>query len=154
MQDCRLLFADYLVLLTSSESGLQRAINGFAAACDTAGMKISTSKTEVVRLSRNPVRCSLQVGAISLKQVEKFSYLEISFTGDRSQEELNVRSGEASAAMRALHHSVVLKRELLRKAKLSVFKLILIPILTYGHESWTITERVRSQMQASEMRFL
>ena len=27
-------------------------------------------------------------------------------------------------------------------------------ILTYGHESWVMTERVRSQVQVSEMRFL
>ena len=42
----RLLFADDLVLLSSTESGLQRALNSFADACDTAGMKISTAKTE------------------------------------------------------------------------------------------------------------
>ena len=28
------------------------------------------------------------------------------------------------------------------------------PILTYGHESWVMTKKVRSQRQASEMRFL
>ena len=28
------------------------------------------------------------------------------------------------------------------------------PVLTYGHESWVMTERSRSQVQASEMRFL
>ena len=41
----RLLFADDLVLLASSESDLQHALKGFAAACDFAGMKIGTSKT-------------------------------------------------------------------------------------------------------------
>ena len=65
--------------------------------------------------------------------------------------ELDVRSGKASAVMRALHHSIVLKLELSRKAKLSVFKLIFVPILTYGHESWGTTERMRSQMQALRM---
>ena len=54
-----LFFADDLVLLVSSESRLQHTLNGFAAACDIAGMKISTSKTEVLHLSRNPVQCSL-----------------------------------------------------------------------------------------------
>ena len=49
----RLLFADDLVLLSSTESGLQRALNSFADACDTAGMKISSAKTEVLHLSRN-----------------------------------------------------------------------------------------------------
>ena len=69
-------------------------------------------------------------------------------------EELDTRIGKASAVMRALHYSVVVKRELSKKAKLSIFKAVLVPILTYGHESWVMTERMRSQVQASEMRFL
>ena len=50
----RLLFADDLVLLSSTEFGLQRALNSFADACNTAGMKISTAKTKVLHFSRNP----------------------------------------------------------------------------------------------------
>ena len=107
----RLLFADDLVLLSSSESGLQHALIGFAAACDIAGTKISTSKTKVLRFSRIPVQCSMQVGGVSMKQVEKFKYLSVAFTSDgRQDEELDVRSGKESAVMRASHHSVVLKR--------------------------------------------
>ena len=47
-----------------------------------------------------------------------------------------------------------MKRELSKKAKLSIFKAVFIPIFTYGHESWVMTERMRSQVQASEIRFL
>ena len=64
----RLLFADDLVLLSSTESGLQRALNSFADACNTAGMKISTAKTEVLHLSRNPDQCVLQVNGATLKK--------------------------------------------------------------------------------------
>ena len=56
--------------------------------------------------------------------------------------------------MRALHYSVVMKRELSKKAKLSIFKTVFVSILAYGHESWAMTERVRSQVTAFEMRFL
>ena len=63
------------------------------------------------------------------------------------------RIGKANAVMRALHYSVVMKRELSKKAKLSIFKAVFVPILTYSHESWVMTERMRSQVQASEMRF-
>ena len=56
--------------------------------------------------------------------------------------------------MQALHYSVVMKRELSKKAKLSFFKAVFVPILTYGQESWVMTERKRSQVLASEMRFL
>jgi len=131
-----LLFADDLVLLSSTESSFQRASNDFAAACDNAGMKINTSKTEVLHLSRNLDQCSLQVSGASLKQVEKFKYLGIIFTSNgRQDEELDTRIGNASAVMRALQYSVVMKQESSKKARLSVFKTVFVPILTYGYES-------------------
>ena len=63
----RMLFADDLVLLSSTESGLQRALNSFADACNTAGMKISTAKTEVLHLPRNPDQCVLQMNGATPK---------------------------------------------------------------------------------------
>ena len=151
----RLLFADGLLLLSSAESVHQRALNSFADACNTAGMKISTAKTELLHLSRNPDQCVLKVNGATLKHVEKFKYLGVAFTSDgRQDEELDTRIGKASAVMRALHYSVVMKQELSKKAKLSIFKAVVALIFTYGHESWVMTERVRSQVQASEIRFL
>ena len=50
----RLLFADGFVVLSSTESGLQRVLNCFADACKTAGIKISSAQTEILHLSRNP----------------------------------------------------------------------------------------------------
>ena len=79
-EDARILFADDLVMLTSSAVGLQHAFNGFAAARNIAGMKLSTSKTEVSHLSRNPFQFSLQVRRVSLNQVKKFKYLGVAFT--------------------------------------------------------------------------
>ena len=83
----QLFFADDLVLLASSESGLQRPSNGFAAACDISGMKISTFKIEVLHLLRNFVQCFQRVGGISLKQEKKFKYLRVAFTNDGRQDE-------------------------------------------------------------------
>ena len=81
--------------------------------------------------------------------------LLVAFTRDgRQDEEFDTQIGKANAVMRALHYSVVMKRELSKKEKLSIFKAVFFPILTYGHESWVMTERMRSQVHASEMRFL
>ena len=109
------------------------------------------SCTPVLTFSNRSV---LLVNKATLKQVEKFKNLEVVFTSDRRQDDkLDTRIDKASAVMRALHYSVVMKRELSNQAKLSLFKAVFVPISTYGHESWVMTERVRSQMQASEMRF-
>ena len=62
----QLLFLDDLIWMASLKFGLQHALNGFAAACDIAGMKTITSKTEVLHLSKNPGQCSQQVGSVSL----------------------------------------------------------------------------------------
>ena len=42
----------------------------------------------------------------------------------RQDEELDTRIGKASAVMQALHYSAVTKRDLLKKAKISIFKTV------------------------------
>ena len=94
------------------------------------------AKTEVpvLHLSRSPDQCVLLVNGATLKQVEKFKYLGVAFTSDgRQDEELDTQIGKASAVMRALHYSVVMKRELLKrqnsqfsKQSLSPFSLIVM----------------------------
>ena len=113
-------------------------------------MKISTTKTETMSLSRRPKQCSLQIDGVPPKQSEKFNYLDVSFTSDgRQNSELDIRIGKASAVMRQLHRSVVLKRELCTKAKLSIFRSVYVLIPTYGHECWIMNEKVRSRVQAA-----
>jgi len=69
-------------------------------------------------------------------------------------QEIDARIGKANAVLRELYCSVFTKRELSNTAKLSVFKSIFVPILTYGHESWEMTERKLTQVQAPKLGFL
>nr|XP_054600482.1 uncharacterized protein LOC129164434 [Nothobranchius furzeri] len=125
----------------------------FAAECEAAGMRVSTSKSMV--LDRKRVACQLLVGGEVLPQVEEFKYLGVLFTSDgRRDREIDRRIGSASAVMRMLNRSVVVKRELSQKARLSIYRSIYVPILTYGHEHWVMTERTRSRIQAAKMSFL
>ena len=59
-------------------------------------------------LRRNPVQSFLQVDGVTLKQ-GRCSIIFRPFTNDgRQEEELDFRSGKASAIIRVLHRSVVL----------------------------------------------
>uniref|UniRef100_A0A3B3BLN8 Reverse transcriptase domain-containing protein n=2 Tax=Oryzias melastigma TaxID=30732 RepID=A0A3B3BLN8_ORYME len=150
-----LLFADDVVLLAPSNRDLQHVLERFAAECEAAGMRVSTAKSEAMVLDRRKVVCPLSVGGVRLPQVEEFKYLGVLFTSDgRSEREIDRRIGAASAIMRSLYRSVVVKRELSQKAKLSIYRSIFVPVLTYGHELWVVTERTRSRLQAAEMSFL
>ena len=55
--------------------------------------------------------------------------------------------------LRALN-GLVMRSSLSREARLAVFRTVYRPILTYGHEQWAMTAKVRSRVQAAEMRFL
>ena len=70
------------------------------------------------------------------------------------ERETDRRIGEAAAVMRLLYRSIVVKRELSRKAKLSIYQSVYVPTLTYGHELWVMTGRIRSRIQVAEMSFL
>ena len=81
-----LLFADDVVLLASSDRDLQLSLDQFAAECEAAGMRISTSKSESMVLNRKRVECTLRVGDEILPQVEEFKYLGVLFTSEGRME--------------------------------------------------------------------
>ncbi|KAK3506157.1 hypothetical protein QTP70_018390, partial [Hemibagrus guttatus] len=143
------------LVLIASCLDLQHALGRFAAVCEAAGMRVSTSKSEAMVLDRKKVACTLQVGGEVLPQVEEFKYLRVLFTSEgRMDREIDRRIGAAAAVMRSMYRSVVVKKELSQKVKLLIYQSIYAPTLTYGHELWVMTERVRSRIQAAEISFL
>ncbi|KAK3537233.1 hypothetical protein QTP70_003994 [Hemibagrus guttatus] len=150
-----LIFADDVVLLAPSSLDLQHALGLFAAEGEAAGMRVSTSKSEAMVLDRKKVACTLQVGGEFLPQVEEFKYLGVLFTREgRMDRQIDRWISAAAAVMRSMYRAVVVKKKLSRKAKLSIYQSNYVPTLTYGHELWVMTERIRSRIQAAEMSFL
>ena len=56
--------------------------------------------------------------------------------------------------MRRMKRSVLVKRELSQKAKLSIYRSFYAPTLTYGHELRVVSKRMMRQIQMAEMSFL
>ncbi len=62
-----------------------------------------------------------------LPQIEEFKYLRVLFTSEGKMErEIDRLIGAVSAVMQMLNRSVVVKRELSWKAKLSIYRLIYV----------------------------
>ncbi|KAI3365898.1 hypothetical protein L3Q82_000883 [Scortum barcoo] len=113
---------DDVVLMASSGQDLQHVLERFAAECEAAGMRISTSKSEAMVLDRKRVACPLQVGGEVLPQVEEFKYLGVLFTSEgKIEREIDRRIGAASAVMRSVYRTVVVKKELSRSRRSSRF---------------------------------
>ncbi|KAI3359348.1 hypothetical protein L3Q82_002626 [Scortum barcoo] len=150
-----LLFADDVVLLASSSQDLQHVLERFAAECEAAGMRISTSKSEAMVLDRKRVVCPLRVSGEVLPQVEEFKYLGVLFTSEGKMErEIDRRIGAASMSY-AVGNVPDRRGEEGAESKGEALDL---PVnlrshLTYGHELWVMTERTRSWIQAGRNEF-
>ena len=82
-------------------------------------------------------------------------YLGVKFSADGKIEgELDRRSGMAMSAVRVMQKKVFGSRELSTKAKVEVYNAMVVPMMTYGCESWVLREREKTRLQASEMSVL
>jgi len=70
---------------------------------------------------------------------------------NRLEREMDGWIGASVAVMRVLLWSVVVKKELSRRAKLSIYWSIFVSNLTYGYEIWIVTQKKRLRIQASEI---
>ncbi len=57
------------------------------------------------------------------------------------EREIGQRIGAAEAVLHSLYCTVVMKRELSQKAKLSISCSVFVPTLTYGLEGWAMPIR-------------
>ena len=114
------------------------------AESEGAGMRISNSKSEAMVLRWKRVDCPHWVGRELLPQVEEFKYLGVLLTSKgKMQRQIDRHICTALTVMWKLKLSVVVKRELSQKAKVTIYRSIYVPTLIYGHELWVVTENMR-----------
>ncbi|VDP09475.1 unnamed protein product [Soboliphyme baturini] len=88
---------------------------------------------------RPPIAKRDSIKEKAVEQMEMFKFLGIVFTSDgKFEEEIDRRIGVACGVLHELGGFTVTKAELSLKTKLSVFTSIFIPMVTCGHEWWTM----------------
>lgn len=117
-------------------------------------MSISSSKSGAIVLDQKMMACPIQIDVEFTSQVEEFKSLAIMFMNEgRMEDEINRLMDAASAVMRTLQQQVVVKREIIEKAKL-LTRLVNVSTLTLGYKICIMIERTRFQIQAGENSFL
>jgi endonuclease/exonuclease/phosphatase family metal-dependent hydrolase len=147
-----LIFADDLIVLQESEDDLQRSLFELDKIGQDYNLIISSSKTRVMAFrGKDPVRSKIVVQQNIVDQVSHFHYLgcEISFQRDK----------DASNKMHRFQHICgtihrALKNNATKETRIKFYKTMAAPTLLYGSETWVLSKRDESRLQASEMRFL
>ena len=97
-------------------------------------------------ISREATECDIKVEGQSVKSVND--------AGGRMNGELDRRIGSAMSAFGALKETVFGSKESSRKARMEVYNAMVVPMMTYGCESWALKEREKARLQATEMSVL
>ena len=150
-----LAFADDLVIFGNTEQDLQHNLNILNRELKKRGLKINPNKTKSMLISREHNEHEIKLEGETLEQVDSYKYLGVIIKSNCSlKEEINQRISKATKVYGQLGNSIIGKKELTARAKMSIFNSVYCPTLMYGSESWTLDGRDKSRLQAAEMKFL
>ena len=140
-----LLFADDCALNSNTEAEMQQCVNHFSRACDNFGFTISTKKTEVMHqpaLRKMYHEPHIFVNDEPLKATDSFTYLGSTLSREANIDvEVNNRLFKANSAFGRLRKKVWDRRGISQETKLKVYMAVVLTVLLYACESWTVYSR-------------
>ena len=150
---CLMLYADDVLLLSESETGLQFGLDVLHDYCERWKLIVNTEKTKILifRKGGRQNRFNFKFNNESVEVVSKFNYLGVVFTTSGSFTEThNALSGQAIKAIHRLKSYLYKFTNVSVSHMLELFDKMILPILNYGSEVWgfstdTKLERVHLQ---------
>jgi hypothetical protein len=149
-----LRFADDIAVLAEKEVDLQGMVNRIATESTRMGMKINTGKTEVQHIGLPKCNAAITIDKDDLKQVEEFVYLGGNMSEDATTtQDLKRRVGLACGAMQKLC-PIWKAKDIRVSTKLRVYEALVLSILMYNSETWTLREEDKNRLRVFEMNCL
>ena len=133
-----LLYADDTLILAESPTELQSALNEVSVFCDTWGLSINKTKTNVVIFSKGFVRTkyNFKIGNIDVATVSEYPYLGIlfNFKGkfNKAIEERIIPARKAMFGLNEKAANLLLPPDI----HIDLFEKMIAPIFLYGSEVW------------------
>ena len=153
-----LLFADDCALVGHTYEDIQHIVNCLDRSTKRFGLSISLKKTEVLfqpRPGSNYNPPPVMIGDHPLSYVSNFKYLG-SFLSNNATVDADVshRISKASAAFGKLYNRLWQRHEIKLTTKVAVYKVVVLSVLLYGCESWTLLRRNLKSLESFHLRCL
>src|SRR5215469_14164870 len=128
-----------------------------AAATKEIGLEVNAHKTKYMSVARdqNAGRIdSMKIDNCSIERVEEFKYLGTTLTNHNSiQEEIKSRLKLGNACYYSVQN--LLSSSFLSKTlKIKIYRTIILPVVLYGCETWSLTKKEERRLSVFENRVL
>ena len=149
-------YADDVNILGGSVHTVEENAEALVVATKQNGLEVNADKTKYIIMSRdqNAGRShSMKIDNISIERVEEFKYLGTTLTNKNSiQEEIKSRLkfGNAYYLVQNILSSSLLSKML----KIKIYRTIILPVVLYGCETWSLTLREERRLRVFENRVL
>lgn len=139
-------YADDICLLSHKLSDIQSKLNHLEQLALHAGLEINLEKTKAMRIN-NTNTALIQLKGQQVEFVNSFCYLgSIISTSGGAHEDVEHRLKKARAAFGRLQ-PLWRNSQISRKTKLRIFRACVKTILTYGSETWLVTNSLTNKLQ-------
>ena len=136
-----LMYADDLILLSTTEEGLQNSMNALYQFCITWKLNINYKKTKCMTFSKGTIRKEpkFYINNVLIENTKTFKYLGFTISSSKCSflPTLDDLSARASKGLYALRSRLPFN-SLPIKTILKVFDACIMPILLYGSELWGV----------------
>ncbi|KAJ4439081.1 hypothetical protein ANN_15038 [Periplaneta americana] len=121
------------------------------------GLEVNAEKTKYMIMSRdqNIVRNgNIKIGDLSFEEVEKFKYLGATVTNiNDTREEIKRRINMGNACYYSVE-KLLSSSQLSKNLKVRIYKTVILPVVLYGCETWTLTLREEHRFRVFENKVL
>ena len=134
-----LLYADDLLLMSETETGIQNCLNKLHVYCKKWCLKINMKKTQYLVINRNgkQPKCNLHFGDNIVKQTNECCYLGVMITACGSfSSSMKMLYKKGLKAMFCLLNNVNKTKQLPVKILLDLFDKMISPVILYNYEVW------------------
>ena len=135
-------YADDIDIVGRTQENMIEAFQKLEASAKEMGLKVNAQKTKYLQVGKNPhTQRSVTVNGQEYERTDSFVYLGTLVTADNDvSEEIRKRIIAANKCFYGLLRHLK-SRLLTRKTKLSIYKTLIRPVLTYGSECWVISKK-------------
>ena len=149
-----LMFADDSAIFTDNAAEATDILYDIARIAQQYGLKINVDKTKVLTTDGSPATVHFE--GVQIDQVQDFKYLGSLVQEKKvaSAAEIHSRIGQAATAFASLKWCLWKRTNITTKTKVRLFRTLILPILLYGSETWTLLKPDLNKLEVFQMRCL